>query len=138
MVLSALAQASKMRRVWGWGTASSALCSIANIGTDMCAADFSPWALVSSGDHCDNQERRVEKRAEPTGPVLTVSGWPMKQVPIGRSLGSMLASRNRGSAMVRWVTKPRSISSPPRLRKSASVSFTQAVRLRKRASCAAR
>ena len=47
MVLSALAQAAKMRGVCGCGTASSALCSIANMGTLMPATTLLSLGTLS-------------------------------------------------------------------------------------------
>ena len=49
------------------GTASSAEFSIASIGMETSAAQRGPSALESSGDHCDNHARSVEKRASPIG-----------------------------------------------------------------------
>src|SRR6218665_3055998 len=138
MDLSVALAASNTWRTWGCGTASSALCSMARNGTVRDFAQVTPSALLSSGDHWDNQARSVEKRAMPTGPLFTVSGMPMKHRPIGRSLGSMVGSRKRGSAMVRGVTNPRSTSwSPFRLRVSR-VSITHALRRRSRARWPAR
>src|SRR6218665_1706157 len=97
MDLSVALAASNTWRTWGCGTASSALCSMARNGTVRDFAQVTPSALLSSGDHWDNQARSVEKRAMPTGPLFTVSGMPMKHRPIGRSLGSMVGSRKRGS-----------------------------------------
>src|SRR5688572_33364714 len=125
-----------MIRACGCGTASSAEFSIASNGTLMEAAHFGPSALESSTDHCDSHARRVEKRPIPTGPVLAVSGLPMKVQRGLRSFGSMAGSMKRGSHSVRYVTKPRSISSVFLFFSFSSVSFTQAVRFRIRDSCA--
>ena len=116
-ILSALALAAKIRRVCGCGTASSAEFSIASSGTRMRAAHFSPCAWVSSTDHCDSHARSVEKRPMPDR--SRVHGLRVAEVARadGRSLGSIAGSRKRGSASVRWVTKPRSSSPPPRSRR---------------------
>src|SRR6218665_1081414 len=138
MDLSVALAASNTWRTWDCGTASSALCSMARNGTVSDFAQVTPSALLSSGDHWDNQARSVEKRAMPTGPLFTASGIPMKHRPIGRPLGSRVGSSKRGSAMVRWVTTPRSPSGPPLRRSVSRVSLTHAVRRRSRARWPAR
>ena len=74
MDLSVLGQASKKRPVCSWGTASSAVFSMASTGTVICLAARSARARVSSGDHCESQPVNVETRAMPAGLVLASSG----------------------------------------------------------------
>jgi hypothetical protein len=47
-----------------------------SIGAEIRAAHASPSARESSIDHWESQERSVQNRASPTGPVFTVSGLP--------------------------------------------------------------
>src|SRR5689334_7882414 len=97
IVLSLLAAAAWILPVWGCGTASSAVFSIARNGTVMLEALFTPCARVSSIDHCDSHERSIEKRARPTGPVLAVSGLPTQHQRGLLSLRSIAGSMKRRS-----------------------------------------